>query len=352
MYNSTGNLVYNETQNISGTSNSTTFNSNFTNEGNYSWGCFFYTNLSTKIDSGNYSIYYDISNPQVNLTSPENSTTYTGTKTINFEYNATDNINISNCSLLLDGVVSDSNTSLVNGSNLFSKSVSPGTYNWSVNCSDAAGNFNASETRLLRINSPPVVSSGGGGGSSGGSSVTYSPPTPKKKSITEGYGVSLKEGYSETFKLSNNESHLVFATKINESNKSVQIIVESEPINLTLEVGETSLLNLTSPDYYDLSITLNSIDAGVANLTIKEVRIGKRTFHTFNKTNSTEVSTNKKFDFSSQLIYLLFVVVALGILSLWKFFEHKKAVKKKKRKKVEKKELSLFLKKLVFFKPI
>jgi len=341
-YNSTNDLVYNLTENISGSSNSTNFNRNFTYEGNYTWDCSFYTNASTKVDSGNYTLYYDLTSPNLTLTSPENSTSLTGTQTIEFDYNVTDNLGINNCSFILNNLTVETNSTLTSEENSFSRSISPGIYNWSINCTDNAGNFNQSETRFLTVNSPPVVSSGGGGGGSSSSSVK---PVVNPQDIIQGYPILIKEHYSQNFKLSNSDSHMVFVNKI--INDTAEITIRSEPITFVLKVNESKDLNLTSPDYYDLNVRLNNINNGIINLTIKEVHISKRVFHLFNETNSTTDSpeTNQENSMKTSLeeIYFSAILTFLGLGFILVHFlrnrnSKKNNVKNKKSQNKKKKE--------------
>ena len=50
----------------------------------------------------------------------------------------------------------------------------------------------------------------------------------------------------------------------------VNLTLKSNPINLILYPGEEKKINTTS-DYYDFYIKLNSINHGLANITIKEI---------------------------------------------------------------------------------
>jgi len=65
-WNSTNDLVYNATENINGTTNSSLFYFNFTTEQNYTWNCLGYNNETEKdwADS-NFSVTYDVTNPLI-----------------------------------------------------------------------------------------------------------------------------------------------------------------------------------------------------------------------------------------------------------------------------------------------
>ncbi len=332
IYNTT-NLIHNETKNISGSANSTKFSYNFTKEGSYLWNCYFYTNESKNFSFGNYTIHYDFTPPNLTLVSPANSTTKTGTQNIKFEYNVSDSSPIKNCILLLNDVSVSTNSSINSISNTFVHSLSPGHYNWSINCTDYAGNINASETRYLTINSLPVSSGGGGGGSI----ITATLPE-QPKNITEGYSISLEKNLYKYFNLSNGETHLLLVDGVGLD--YANLTVESTPIRFTIYVGKEKYLNLTSPDYYNIYIKLNDIKNGTANITIKELTTGNRIFHTVsqqkeNQTNGTteKPKTTPGISFSrEEIIFGVIIIIAL-VLAIYLFTKPKRNTKKKKRRK-------------------
>lgn len=88
----------------------------------------------------------DITDPTVTILSPVNTTNST-TGNVVFVYNVTDNDGISNCSLILNNVVNETDDSITMDTNQsFSKTLmGDGDYNWSVNCTDNSGNMNNSE---------------------------------------------------------------------------------------------------------------------------------------------------------------------------------------------------------------
>jgi len=86
-----------------------------------------------------------------------------------FHYNVSDNLNISSCSLILNGVVNLTNSSISNQSTnySFTQTLNSGAYTWNVNCTDIAGNMGNSSSRSFTITAPAATqasSSGGGGG--------------------------------------------------------------------------------------------------------------------------------------------------------------------------------------------
>ncbi|MFH1850208.1 MAG: CARDB domain-containing protein [archaeon] len=93
----------------------------------------------------------DMSPPNITLTSPGNNTNTTNT-TIVFVYNVTDAYtNVSNCTLSVNDEIKKVNHSIAMGANNFTLVLANGFYNWSVNCTDQAGNTGNSTPRNLTI---------------------------------------------------------------------------------------------------------------------------------------------------------------------------------------------------------
>jgi hypothetical protein len=83
----------------------------------------------------------------------------------------------------------------------------------------------------------------------------------------------LSSGYTQAFEASDKASfssggasHTVTVSGV--STSTATIIVESTPQQATLNVGEVKKFELSGDNYYDLSVKLNSITNGKANLTV------------------------------------------------------------------------------------
>ena len=74
---------------------------------------------------------------------------------ISLNYTPTDNSGIINCTLILNGQINQTNSTINNTvqNRFFLTSLPSGDYNWSVNCTDTAGLVGYSTTRLFRIDS-------------------------------------------------------------------------------------------------------------------------------------------------------------------------------------------------------
>jgi len=118
------------------------------------WKVLAYDTLGNNRNSTETYIYAtDNTYPTVNLEGPENNTEVTDSFTVIFYYNVSDNFNINNCSLIINEHVKDTDTTIdMNTSQQVSHTFANGQYNWSINCTDEAGNENQSEKRNISIN--------------------------------------------------------------------------------------------------------------------------------------------------------------------------------------------------------
>ncbi|MBU1977197.1 MAG: hypothetical protein KKA62_04580, partial [Nanoarchaeota archaeon] len=94
----------------------------------------------------------DLTAPIVQLISPANGSVTT-TGNVIFSYNVTDNSSIANCSLIFNGVINETDTTVTKDiTQDFTKTNLPdGLLNWSINCTDSSGNRNGTETWILNI---------------------------------------------------------------------------------------------------------------------------------------------------------------------------------------------------------
>ena len=297
---------------------SATFESNLTisSEGMYMGLCSVWDYNNNVVTGYSPYVTFDKSQPDVNLVDPSEDYSTTSTS-ISFEYNVSDSFSdIRNCSLIMNGNISAYNSSEVdNGVNTISKSLSVGSYNWSINCTDRAGNVGNSSTRTLTINSAPPSSGGGGGG------TTTNVYEATSAALSEGYNAALGKGDKIEFQ-SNGGGHTL--TTNNVGTNFVNITIQSNPINIKLVVGESAKLNLSSKDYYDLYVKLESIKSGKANITMKSIYervIGVEDNTPINKTEvistdeknnvTTQISENKT---TSRLPTYAIVLIVLGLI--------------------------------------
>src|SRR3989339_80180 len=343
LWNSTSNLIYNSTSNLSGEINSTIFSYNFTEEGNYSWNCLSINNQSNSdLADENYTLTYDITSPNITLISPENSASYTSSsQSITFSYNVSENINLSNCSLIVNDIISLTNISIVNTSETqsFTNSFVPGSYNWNINCSDKAGNINYTSQRSFTVTAPVVVVSSGGGG--GGGSPSASIYAPTSNDLLIGYSNELKEKEQVKFTITGLEKSSHTLTLNSLKNNKVNITIESEPISLLLGIGESKKLNVTSNEYYDLYIKFEGIKNNKANITIKTIfeEINPKIYIVIDENKSETLDSEKEieekteedflaFDLNKKvfyflLIFLIIIFILFVILNLRHYQDYK-----------------------------
>ncbi len=264
-------LILNETKDVSGTSNTSAFNYTFRYEDNYKWNCLAVNNVSnSSFADANFTIVFDISKPEVNLISPAEGYSETGARTILFEYNVSDNFNISGCDLILNGASAASNLSRINNeTNNFSYSVSVGSYNWGVNCTDLAGNVGNSSLRSFVINAVPVSTTSSGGG--GGGIVNPSTYTISKEQASQGYTRELNKNDKIVFEIFDEGFVRRNLTVEQIGDNFVNLSIKDGPVYIMLGMGQGAKLNLTSPNYYNLYIKLESIANGKAKLTIQTI---------------------------------------------------------------------------------
>jgi hypothetical protein len=122
------------------------FTLNNTQDGNHSWMVSCHDN-SSSFNEGNSTAWNFTSDslaPAVTLLFPLNNSEILAYRNL-FAYNVTDSFNATNCSLILNGEIAATNSSiLLNASNNFTYSLTGKDYNWSVNCSDGPNNIGSS----------------------------------------------------------------------------------------------------------------------------------------------------------------------------------------------------------------
>ncbi|MFH1290479.1 MAG: Ig-like domain-containing protein, partial [Nanoarchaeota archaeon] len=97
------------------------------------------------------NVTHDVTKPSITLHYPENGT-YLDSSTQIFNFTVTDSVaQTLDCFLILDGVVNQTNTSVLNGTvTAFTvENLDDSLHEWQVNCSDYVGNENKSEARVF-----------------------------------------------------------------------------------------------------------------------------------------------------------------------------------------------------------
>ncbi len=340
LWNASNTSIYNLTKNISGTNNSTTFNYTFENEGNFYWNCLGEINNSnTSWSEKNFSIVYDTKAPSLNLTLLPSDTTSNSVEKI-FGFNISNDA-LAKCELIINGKVSLTNSSLNNSTEQFFKEkFTPNKYTWNINCSDLAGNINSSSTQSFIIKSIPLThsSSGGGGGGSVSLPTIVKPKTYviELSKILKGYTKILQKDDRLNFTISNLSQGQHSMTINNIKNESADITVRSNPINITLQIGQSVKLNLSSALYYDLIIKLDNITKNKAKFTLKIIRqpIKTETVVAVNAPTPVEKPYMSKAHFKKDNVLVIIMVIFTMLIIIM----NKKKLKTKNNSKKHEKE--------------
>lgn len=272
VWNSSRELVYNLTTNISGVSNSSNFNYNFSSQGNYTWNCLGYNNNSqNSFATANFSISYELISPNI---SSVLSTATTTSSTVSWTTNENSNATFSygtNSSNLNNSILNSSYST--NHSVLLSDLASSTVYYYNITSCDPAGNCIIDGSYSFTTATPEAPPSGGGssgGGGGGGSANTNKTYNINSEEIIRGYTKDLAKNDQIKFSLAGEAK--LHSLVIDEISKNyARITIKSNPIIINLNIGESVKLNLTSPNFYNLDVRLESISNNKANITIKNI---------------------------------------------------------------------------------
>jgi len=306
-------------------------NFNYTNssieEGNHN--VTFYCNDTVGNLNSSSSIFFKIdrTNPNITLISPAEEYTHTASSVlISFQFNVSDNLNISSCKLAIGGNLQLNQSEINNLTNSINYTLTPGVYSWQINCTDEAGNERNSTNRSLTINSPQIATSSNGGSSGGGSPALQKPNATAPITL-----IGESEVKSGTVKIiSVNEKvkfavygkeHYLNVDKVNAT--SATITITSSPMTFTLNIGQEIRIIFEDSEYYYLSIRLKSILNGKAEFIIKEINEsvrgpaeGRDKINT-TRENPANVLGNKELSRQKMKAYLgllIIILIMMGIL--------------------------------------
>jgi hypothetical protein len=145
------------------------------------------------------------------------------------------------------------------------------TYEYTVNCNDSAGNVGTKTESFAT--SACGSSSGSAGGGSGGSATTTTwtnTYTHDDQPLSELGTVTRELGSKERIRVSvGGEDHTVGVLEV--GTDSVKVEVASTPQQTTVKVGETVKFDVDGDNVYDLSVMLNSISSGKADISVNAI---------------------------------------------------------------------------------
>lgn len=301
LYGDWGGWHENETTDVSGTGNSTTFSKILDENSNYTWNCEACDVQGNCNSSQNRTITIDTEIVSLNLISPADGNIYAaGTSSVPFKWNVSDNMdNNLSCNIFTKGKYQTTKycTNASNCTQTISGYSDGNSYTWRVNCSDGI-NENISETRDfdIEVAEDEDEHRGGGGGGGGGGNITIcgddicgstesyttcpqdcAPTQPLIPTNVLG-DLSTKTGNQSNGTGSENQSfsfivkgklHTALIAKI--SNNSIILWIWSEPIKATLSINEPKKIDVDGNGLTELEITFNSVKDGKADLTFKEI---------------------------------------------------------------------------------
>jgi subtilisin family serine protease len=256
LWNSSDDLIYNESKNISGFENVSIFNYTFLIEDDYLWECVAVNNNSDEGDGVNFSMEYDVTSPVI---SGLDESVGSSGATVSW---TTDEVANSSVAMSVGSWSNSSGYVLSHSIVVSGLSASTG-YDYVVSSCDEASNC-ANDSGSFVTSATPVVSSGGGGGGISTTKTYVVEDTDFREGKSEVIGTKDKVSFS--LASGGHELRLLRA-----SGDSADIVIESEPVYLTLNIGEEVKLNLSSSDYYDLVVRLNDVVRGKANFTLTRI---------------------------------------------------------------------------------
>tara|TARA_Y100000034_G_C6909729_1_gene423743 strand:- start:9365 stop:12343 length:2979 start_codon:yes stop_codon:yes gene_type:complete len=297
-------------------------------------------NTLNRESSTSKSFVVDLTDPIVDLLSPSNNTLATDND-VTFSYNVTD-FSIANCSLYLDNSIDQTNSSVeVATSQSFSNNdMSNADYDWFVSCTDYSNLQGNSTIFKLTVNetSSGGISgggSGGGGGGSGegsdGSSIQTNDVETQTVRETKDFEVNFKSVDEDSFNVAKDDSvkfsikeedHIVIVDAI--TSDSVTMTISSDPITLTLKIGESKKVDIDDEEGEDLEVTLIDILDDEAFIKFKILESEKIIIEESNQTGTTSSITGSTIRNIGERLTNKYVIISVIILIILGILGHVK----------------------------
>jgi len=202
-----------------------------------------------------------------------------------------------------------------------------GTFYPGCSFADLAGNFGTATTEY----NVRMYSSSSSSGGSSSTTFTYSKTIPTTGDLSEtqtivtsalsGGGLAVKQKITFTL---NSESHYLGIRELNSS--SVKIELASTPVQLILNIGGDTKVDLDEDGYYDVYIVLNGITNSKADLTINylhELISSSTSTTTTEETTPTTTSTEPETS-SSYWIWIVVGIILLVVIGSKIIFKKRK----------------------------
>ncbi|MFA5258712.1 MAG: hypothetical protein WC979_05245 [Candidatus Pacearchaeota archaeon] len=258
-------------ENVSGlvmnlTLNNFWFNASSSTPGSYNLSVT--TTNSTDVYSFNISILVnDTTVPVISLQSPSNSYSSTSSS-VDFTFRVTDS-SATNCSLILDGVITNINLSVdVSGAvnNLFTNITSVNNHTWSINCTDIYQNTANSSTGNFSITSASSSSSSEPNSYSGVIGQWLVTWTISSADFQKGFSKELSKNNRVKIVLNNTDKYVGLLTFMN---NSVALEISNNSQLALISVGEEKKYDLNNDGYYDATVKLESVSSTKARINMK-----------------------------------------------------------------------------------
>jgi len=145
-----------------------------------------------------------------------------------------------------------------------------GTYQAVCVVTDSVGNTATSSTYEFSAHLTSLGGGTSGGGSSGGTAATTTLSVDHDLTTSgEEATIEKKQGAIVTFTLDGSNEHKITFKQVAED--TVTLIIESDPIEVTLKVGESTEVDVDGDGTNDLKVTLTAIEDGMAKVTTEKI---------------------------------------------------------------------------------
>ncbi|HLC63417.1 MAG TPA: hypothetical protein VJJ21_03790 [Candidatus Nanoarchaeia archaeon] len=235
-------------------------------------------NQSTQLNNSNaaFKVVEDGTSPTVDVTAPSTTTVSTSSSTgLTYVCSGSDaNGTVSSYEWTLTKPGGDKVTKTTASATFATTDIDKaGTYQAKCKVTDGVGFTGESSTYEFSGHVTSTASSGASGGGGGSGSATTEKTTTLKVdndlSVKEEVTLSKQQGRITTFTLDGQNSHKMTFKEVTASR--VTLIIESTPIEVSLSIGETKVIDVDGDGVNDLEITLVNIKNGVADVKTKKI---------------------------------------------------------------------------------
>ena len=145
-----------------------------------------------------------------------------------------------------------------------------GTHTVGCRVMDGVGNIATSADSTFSVTYQTTSSSSGGGGSSTGATSTVSFDVDFSE-VTTG-SIKAQQGLIKSFSFDGNTKHTITFDKVTAS--SATVTIASNPITVTLNLGETKEVDINLDGVNDVKVKLKSVVNGLADVEISKIEAG------------------------------------------------------------------------------